>query len=114
MRKEIEERMGIKAHEAYGLTELRGPGVAFDCEAQDGYLHVNEDHILIEIIDPVTGEVPAPGTKRRIGFYRHPTPGHALAALSHPGYHLYQTGKMRLRPHFGQDGKGLRAQQTIC
>jgi phenylacetate-CoA ligase len=68
MRKEIEERMGIKAHEAYGLTELGGPGTAFDCEAQDGYLHVNEDHILIEIIDPVTGEVLPLGQKGELVF----------------------------------------------
>jgi phenylacetate-CoA ligase len=68
MRKEIEERMGIKAHEAYGLTELGGPGVAFDCEAQDGYLHVNEDHILIEIIDPVTGELLPLGQKGELVF----------------------------------------------
>jgi phenylacetate-CoA ligase len=55
MRQEIEERTGIKAHEAYGLTELGGPGVAFDCEAQDG-LHINEDHFLAEIVDPQTLE----------------------------------------------------------
>jgi len=55
MRQEIEERMGLKAMEAYGLTELCGPGVAFDCEAQDG-LHINEDHFLAEIVDPVTLE----------------------------------------------------------
>ncbi len=55
MRQEIEERMGIKAMEAYGLTEMCGPGVAFDCEAQDG-LHINEDHFLPEIVDPVSLE----------------------------------------------------------
>ncbi len=55
MRKEIEERLGIKAMEAFGLTELGGPGVAFDCEAQDG-LHINEDHFLAEIVDPATLE----------------------------------------------------------
>ncbi len=55
MRDEIEVRMGIKAMEAYGLTELGGPGLAFDCEAQDG-LHINEDHYLAEIVDPVTLE----------------------------------------------------------
>jgi phenylacetate-CoA ligase len=68
MRKEIEERMGLKAHEAYGLTELMGPGVAFDCAAQDGYLHVNEDHVLVEIIDPVTGDVLPQGTKGELVF----------------------------------------------
>ncbi|MGA3086066.1 MAG: phenylacetate--CoA ligase [Thermodesulfobacteriota bacterium] len=68
MRNEIEERLGIKAHEAYGLTELMGPGVAFDCQAQDGFLHINEDHILAEIIDPVTGEVLPQETKGELVF----------------------------------------------
>ena len=68
MRKEIEERLDIKAYEAYGLTELMGPGVAFDCQAQDGFLHVNEDHVLAEIIDPVTGEVLPYGTKGELVF----------------------------------------------
>ncbi len=68
MRKEIEERMGIKAREAYGLTELGGPGVAFDCDMQDGWLHVNEDHILPEIIDPVTEEVLPLGEKGELVF----------------------------------------------
>ena len=62
MRKEIEQRMGIKAQEAYGLTEFGGPGTAFDCVEQNG-LHVNEDHFIVEIIDPVTTEVLPPGAK---------------------------------------------------
>jgi phenylacetate-CoA ligase len=52
MKKLIEERMGIIAHEHYGLTELMGPGVAFSCET--GTLHLNEDHVLAEVIDPET------------------------------------------------------------
>ncbi len=68
MRKEIEERMGIKAREAYGLTELMGPGVAFDCDMQDGWLHINEDHVLAEIIDPVTEEVLPLGEKGELVF----------------------------------------------
>lgn len=55
MRQEIEERMGIKAQEAYGLTEIGGPGVGYDCVAQDG-IHLNEDHFLAEIVDPQTLE----------------------------------------------------------
>ena len=55
MRKEIEERLGIKAMESYGLTEFGGPGMAFDCVEQCG-LHINEDHFIAEIIDPVTAE----------------------------------------------------------
>jgi phenylacetate-CoA ligase len=62
MRKEIEQRMGIKAQEAYGLTEFGGPGTAFDCVEQNG-LHINEDHFIIEIIDPVTTEVLPLGAK---------------------------------------------------
>jgi phenylacetate-CoA ligase len=67
MRKEIEQRMGIKAMECYGLTECGGPGTAFDCVAQNG-LHLNEDHFVAEIIDPVTGEVLPLGTKGELVF----------------------------------------------
>lgn len=62
MRKEIEERMGIRAQEAFGLTELCGPGVAFDCEVQDG-LHINADHFIAEIVDPDTLEPVPMGEK---------------------------------------------------
>jgi len=67
MRKEIEARMGIKAMEAYGLTECGGPGTAFDCVEQSG-LHLNEDHFIAEIIDPVTGDVLPYGTKGELVF----------------------------------------------
>ncbi len=55
MRKEIENRFGLKAYNVYGLTEIIGPGVAHECMAQDG-LHIWEDHFYPEIIDPETGE----------------------------------------------------------
>jgi len=67
MRDEIEERMGIKAHEAYGLTELSGPGVGFDCVAQDG-IHINEDHFLAEVVDPQTFEPLPLGEKGELIF----------------------------------------------
>ncbi len=67
MREEIERRMGIKAMESYGLTELCGPGVAFDCEAQDG-LHINEDHFIAEILDPATLEPVPLGEKGELVF----------------------------------------------
>ena len=54
LRKELERRMGIRAHEMYGLTEMRGPGVAFSCEYFQ--LHINEDCFYPEVIDPVTEE----------------------------------------------------------
>ncbi len=55
MRGEIEARMGLKAVDIYGLSEIMGPGVAVECEAQDG-LHGWEDHFLFEIIDPDSGQ----------------------------------------------------------
>ena len=67
MRDEIEARMGIKAMEAYGLTELGGPGVAFDCKEQNG-LHINEDHYLAEIVDPATLEPLPLGEKGELIF----------------------------------------------
>ena len=56
MRRSIEEALGIKAYDIYGLTETSGPGVAFECKEQNG-MHINEDHFAAEIIDPDTGEV---------------------------------------------------------
>ena len=56
MRHDIEKTLGIKAYDIYGLTELSGPGVSFECSAQKG-MHVNEDHFIPEIIDPETEEV---------------------------------------------------------
>jgi phenylacetate-CoA ligase len=56
MRREIEKRLRIKAIDIYGLSEVIGPGVSFECEHQCG-LHINEDHFIPEIIDPDTLEV---------------------------------------------------------
>ena len=67
MRIEIEERFNMKAYDIYGLTEIIGPGVAFECEAQQG-LHVNEDLFYPEIIDPTTGKVLSPGEKGELVF----------------------------------------------
>jgi len=58
MRREIESRLGLRAVDIYGLSEIMGPGVACECERQDG-LHGWEDHFLFEVIDPDTG-VPVP------------------------------------------------------
>ncbi|HEX9059569.1 MAG TPA: phenylacetate--CoA ligase [Clostridia bacterium] len=67
MRTEIEERLGILAIDIYGLSEIIGPGVATECELQNG-LHIQEDHFIPEIIDPVTEEVLPPGSKGEIVF----------------------------------------------
>ncbi len=62
MRRDVENSLGIKAYDIYGLTELSGPGVSFECEEQTG-MHINEDHFIAEIIDPDTGEVLPEGSK---------------------------------------------------
>ena len=67
MRRSIEKSLGIKAYDIYGLTEISGPGVSFECEEQRG-MHVNEDHFYVEIIDPDTGEVLPDGTKGELVF----------------------------------------------
>ena len=67
MRKEIEQRLGIKAYDIYGLSEISGPGVACECTDQSG-MHVNEDHFVPEIIDPDTGEVLPDGVSGELVF----------------------------------------------
>ena len=67
MRARLQEKLGIKAYDIYGLTEIIGPGVAFECSEQSG-LHINEDHFIPEIIDPNTGEVLPEGEKGELVF----------------------------------------------
>ena len=67
MRASIEASLGIKAMDIYGLTELSGPGVAYECSAQSG-MHINEDHFYAEIIDPDTCESLPMGSKGELVF----------------------------------------------
>ncbi len=67
MRHDIEAKLGIKAYDIYGLTEISGPGVSFECEEQTG-MHINEDHFIAEIINPETGEVLPYGEKGELVF----------------------------------------------
>lgn len=67
MKKQIEAQLGIDALDIYGLSEVMGPGVSFECMDKSG-LHVNEDHFIIETIDPDTGETVAEGEKGEIVF----------------------------------------------
>ena len=67
MRRDIERKLGIRAYDIYGLTEISGPGVSFECEAQTG-MHINEDHFIAEIINPETGEVLPDGEKGELVF----------------------------------------------
>ncbi len=67
MRKEIEDKLGIKDYEIYGLSEVIGPGVAFECSDQSG-MHINEDNFIPEIINPDTGEVLPYGEEGELVF----------------------------------------------
>ena len=67
MRQDIQNKLGIKAYDIYGLTEISGPGVSFECSEQTG-MHINEDHFIAEIIDPNTGEVLPEGSKGELVF----------------------------------------------
>ncbi|MDR2909725.1 MAG: phenylacetate--CoA ligase [Oscillospiraceae bacterium] len=67
MRREIERLLAIKAYDIYGLSEIMGPGVSFECSEQTG-MHVNEDKYIPEIIDPDTGEVLPEGRQGELVF----------------------------------------------
>ncbi len=85
MRRDIEKKLGIRAYDIYGLTEISGPGVAFECEDQSG-MHINEDHFIAEIIDPATGEVLPEGSKGELVFTSITKEAFPLPALPHQGY----------------------------
>jgi phenylacetate-CoA ligase len=67
MRQEIQDKLGIKAYDIYGLSEIIGPGVSFECSEQTG-MHINEDHFIPEIIDPDTGKVLPEGEQGELVF----------------------------------------------
>ena len=67
MRRDIEAKLGIKAYDIYGLTELEGPGVSYECCEQHG-MHICEDQFIAEIINPNTGEVLPDGEKGELVF----------------------------------------------
>ena len=67
LRTEIESRLKIKAYDNYGLSEIMGPGIAFECENRCG-MHVNEDHFIVEVIDPETLEILPDGAEGELVF----------------------------------------------
>jgi phenylacetate-CoA ligase len=85
LRTELESRLGIRAVDNYGLTEVLGPGVSFECPARRG-LHINEDHFIAEVIDPATLAVMAPGEEGEL----------VLTTISKEGFPLvrYRTGDL--------------------
>ena len=113
MRKEIETKLGIKAIDIYGLSEIVGPGVSCECEEQCG-MHINEDHFLPEIIDPETLEPVAQGeigelvfttiTKEGIPLIRYRT-----RDLTRLIYETCACGRT-----LGQDGEMQRAERRYA
>ncbi len=68
MRQEIENALGLTALNIYGLSEIMGPGVAMECQDDRHGMHIFEDHFLVEVIDPETGEVLPPGEPGELVF----------------------------------------------
>ena len=68
MRQSIQEKFGIKVCDIYGLSEITGPGVSFECWEEQNGLHINEDFFYPEIIDPETGDVLPPGSQGELVF----------------------------------------------
>jgi len=67
LRAQIEARLKMAAYDTYGLSEIMGPGVAGECQHHQG-LHVNEDHLIVEVVDPATGAPMPPGQKGELVF----------------------------------------------
>ena len=67
MRMQIEDRLGLKAYDIYGLSEIMGPGVSMNCQEQGG-LHICADHFIAEVIDPETGAVLPEGDRGELVF----------------------------------------------
>ena len=84
-RKEIEQKLAISAADNYGLTEVMGPGVSYECEEKNG-LHISEDHFIAEIVDPDTGSVLPAGEKGEL----------VITTISKEAFPLirYRTGDM--------------------
>jgi phenylacetate-CoA ligase len=85
LRSRLESALGIVALDNYGLTEVLGPGVSFECERKDG-LHINEDCFVAEIVDPVTLRVLPPGSEGEL----------VLTTITKEGFPLvrYRTGDL--------------------
>ena len=101
MRKELEEKLGIKAYDIYGLTEISGPGVGGECECQDG-THLWEDMFYPEIIDPVTTEQLPAGTEGELVFttldkWGMPMLRYRTRDLTHLNYEPCRCGRTAVR-----------------
>ena len=98
MRERLEPELGLTALNIYGLSEIVGPGVSAECpEARDG-LHVQEDHFLVEVIDPDTGERGPGRHRRRARLHDADQGGAAAPALPHRRHRQPHPRALRVRP----------------
>ena len=97
MRRRIEAAYGVKAYNSYGLSEMNGPGVAFECPEQNG-LHVWEDAFLLEVLDPETLEPAPPGEVGELVFTNLTRQGMPLLRYRTRDLASYDDGALRLRP----------------
>ena len=107
-RRKIEAALGIDVYNSYGLTEMNGPGVAFECEGKCG-LHVWEDNFVLEIVNPATGRTRGRGGNGRVGPDQHQPRSDALVALSHARPDFPPPRTLRLRAHASADSPHQRA-----
>ncbi len=99
MRAEIESALGLRAVSFYGLSEMCGPGVAAEClEKRDG-LHVQEDHFLVEVVDPDDGRAAAAGQRRRARVHDADEGGAAADPLPHRRHRPADARSVRVRAH---------------
>ena len=98
MRAELERRLGLRARNCYGLSEIIGPGVAMECEEGAGS-HLNEDHFLVEVLDPDSAEPVARGRAGRARDHDADQGGAAAAALPHGRHRRDRRDAVRVRAH---------------
>jgi len=101
MRQEIEDRLGIKALDIYGLSEIIGPGVAMECAEGRHGLHVFEDHFIVETINPETGENVPRGEAGEAGLYLPHQRGIPINQIQDEGY-------------VQADGRAVQVWQDAC
>ena len=114
MRAQLEAELGLRSLNVYGLSEIVGPGVAAECpEARDG-LHVQEDHFLVEVIDPETGEPRPRRHRRRARLHDADQGGDAAAALPHRRHRVADPRALRVRAHVRAHERRSAAAATTC
>ena len=109
----IEQALGLDVYNSYGLTEMNGPGVAFECELKAG-LHLWEDNFILEIINPATGEVLPEGETGELVLTTLKREAMPILRLPDARHHLHSLRTVRLWPHPTGGSTALPAARTTC